>query len=189
MGNKIVVKFDKDSRANRKEVAFAGKTVEVSPGLSLSEMRDLIEVYVKAYMFAPETEDRKPIATSGLSFYPLDAQVMLDMHLLDIKTNIKVESSHFDIDGIYASTLLSKVKDEIVNWDEFIVLLNEYKNIARAEIFSIKGLLDSFVDMQDLDMDKVQEIAKAVDTVKKKVAEDEVFSGLMKEGQNENKDL
>jgi len=167
-------------------ISILGKSVQVQKGLTISNMNFLLRVYLDAYIGS-----RENVIIKDVPFNPLDAQVQLDYNLCLKMTDMNVDGSDkFNLDNLYASDMLHQIKSNIRNWDDFMELLSHYRSIAVDNTYSLKGLLDNFVNMQSMDMDKVKEIGKAVSKVQKQVEKDETFKKLMEEGKeyvpNEN---
>lgn len=167
-------------------VSILGKGVEVQRGLTISNMAFLLRVYLDAYIKSKEN-----LVIKDVPFNPLDAQVQLDYNLCLTMTDMNVDGSDkFNLDNLYASDMLHKIKSSIHNWNDFMELLEHYRSLVVDNTYSIKGLLDSFVDIKNIDMDKVNEIGNAVKKAKKEVAENKTFEKLMNEGKeyvpNEN---
>lgn len=162
--------------------SFSRWTIEVQKGMTMSQMYFFLKVYLDEYL---NPED--PLI-EGFPFDPWSAEIELSREIIDKMTNIDMKSKNFSFKNLFASNLVDNIKKEIENYDRFQKLLDEYKDIAKQQVYSIKGLLDSFVDLNDFDMDKVKEISKAVKDVKKDIADNKVFEGLMEEGAKHNEE-
>ena len=170
---------------DRVGISVLGKSVEVQRGLTVSDMAFLLKVYLDAYV-----NSRDNVVLKDIPFNPLDAQVQLDYNLCLRMTDMNAQSNKFNLDNLYASDMLSEIKTSIHNWNDFLALLEHYRQLVVDNTYSLKGLLDDFVNMQNMDMDKVKEIGKAVRKIQKEISKDEIFKKLMEEGKeyvpNEN---
>jgi len=173
---KILVKFPKPDVVEF-EFGEQDTVVKVNSYINLADEKVIISAYLDVY-FNPDEEHR----FDGLDTHFYGAELVFDMAVIDIATNIKIESDKIKIDDIYSSGLMAMVRGKIKNLPQIRKKLERIVSDARQERFSVNGLLKEFSSLvEGFDFDKIKELAKEVKELESDI-EDSPIAGLMDEG-------
>jgi len=173
---KIVVDFPK---LGKTEFSIQGKTVRVYKYISLENQRILISNYLEIY-FDLDSEGLLAGATSNR----FAADVMWDIVLLDIMTNVKIDSKQIHMDELYASGFMSKITDKISNYSEVVKKREEILEDVIREQNSISTLLTNLIsDISALDFDALNNLKDNVVKVQEDIS-NSAISSLMDEAKD-----
>lgn len=171
---KILVDFPEEEIV---EFEFGDRTVKVEGYISIENKRLLIETYLDTY-FNSDKENR----LAGLTSNGFGASLVWDVALLDVLTNIKVDSKKISLDDLYRSGLISQVKNSISNYWEVEAERNRILREAVGERNSISGIISEVIrGIENLDFDKVKELGEQVVQLQNSISESPIAS-LIDEG-------
>jgi len=170
LGRKILVDFPETDEF--KEFDFNGKKIRVKKYLDTANDQPLlISTCLDSYL-----GERFGLKTDGYG-----AEIIFDIVLLDIATNIKIDSKKVSIDNVYKSGLMWKVYSAIENVMDVKDIVKSVLVDARVERFSISNRIEDFKSyLSGLDEESVRHLAEQVDEVIKSVANSPI-SSLMEE--------
>jgi len=147
--------------------------VEVIKYLSLATQEALVELYLEAYF--GETRFGNDTDVFG-------AEMILDLAILDLATNVNIHLKKFSMDKAYESGLIDTVRQHISNYDSLRMTIDRCVSDGARERFSAKGLWKQLVvSFSELDVEKIKEIGKEIANLQDGV-EGSPLAGLFEEG-------
>ena len=156
---------------------FAGLEIEVKPYINMKDESVMIATYLDIY-FNSEGKDM----FKGMDTNFWGAEIAFDISILDMMTSIDSLSDEIDMDDVYSSGLMDKVREKITNLHQVRRRLERVIADTRQEKFSVMGLMKELASLlEGFDFSKIQDAAKQIKKLESDIA-DSPISTLMDEG-------
>lgn len=170
---KILVEFPEQDALE--EINYGERIIKVKKYISIENQELLIASYLET--FFGNNED---VSSSGR----FSAEILWDIILLDIMTNIKVDSNKIDMDDVYSSGILELIKPKISNYADVKRKRDMMLGDVIRERDSLSGILDGLISkIENLDFDKLDNLKGAIAEVQE-LAKNSPISSLMDEGRD-----